>query len=432
MSSDRYFEPSIPDTPYRLPLDLWQQEVTGITTQLLRHRADSSVVYTGSAGVAYALLRLATCKTVPFPIGETRQMTRQEIWDALLDHIGEALDTVHRSSRRHGWSFICGLAGVYATGALIFHEAAMHRCSPTSRDAQDPEHFQRDLVQRRDEMLSVFKDVGMPLTTCSETSFDFPQDEVLYGRAGYLLGSLHLCHISPLLHDINRSIVQALLLTGKAQSQRQRHPCPLYYEWPYGHHPKPYLGAAHGLIGILYALLHFREVLEELGEELTVLQATRYVLQCEVDAQGRHGKRGYYPTSLHSQRSPLVHWCHGSCGAVFLFSKACEIFRDEDFLQAAVRAAEVVWKKGLLRKGPGLCHGVSGNGYALLKLYKITMDEKYLTRASRFAEFMFSERFRFAHVPDRPWSLYEGWAGALCFLLDLRDPTNATFPFFEP
>ena len=404
-----------------------------MTAQLLKHRADGSVIYTGSAGVAYALLRLATCKAVPFPIGETRQMTRQSIWDALLEQIGEALSTVHRSSRRRpDGSFICGPAGVYATGALIYHETAMNGRSHTSQDAQNPERYKQGLVQRRDEMLREFNDMGMPLASCSETPFSFPQDEVLYGRAGYLLGSLHLCHISPLLHNINRSIVQALLLTGKAQSQSERHPCPLYYEWPYGHHPKPYLGAAHGLIGILYALLHFNEVLEELGEEQTVLQALRYVLQCEVDAHGRHGKRGYYPTSLYNQRSPLVHWCHGSCGAVFLFCKAYEVFRDEDFLQAAVRAGEVVWKRGLLRKGPGLCHGVSGNGYALLKLYKITTDEKYLTRASRFAEFMFSGRFRFARVPDRPWSLYEGWAGALCFLLDLGEPTNAAFPFFEP
>jgi hypothetical protein len=42
------------------------------------------------------------------------------------------------------------------------------------------------------------------------------------------------------------------------------------------------------------------------------------------------------------------------------------------FLAAARRAGEVVWERGLLKKGPGLCHGVAGNGYALLALYKAT------------------------------------------------------------
>jgi hypothetical protein len=42
------------------------------------------------------------------------------------------------------------------------------------------------------------------------------------------------------------------------------------------------------------------------------------------------------------------------------------------FLAAARRAGEVVWARGLLKKGPGLCHGVAGNGYALLALYKAT------------------------------------------------------------
>jgi hypothetical protein len=33
-----------------------------------------------------------------------------------------------------------------------------------------------------------------------------------------------------------------------------------------------------------------------------------------------------------------------------------------------------------------------------------------------------------ARVPDMPWSLYEGWSGALCFLVDLYKPEKAQFP----
>jgi hypothetical protein len=45
---------------------------------------------------------------------------------------------------------------------------------------------------------------------------------------------------------------------------------------------------------------------------------------------------------------------------------------DASYLAAALRAGELVWTHGLLKKGPGLCHGVSGNAYALLRLYKTT------------------------------------------------------------
>ena len=42
---------------------------------------------------------------------------------------------------------------------------------------------------------------------------------------------------------------------------------------------------------------------------------------------------------------------------------------------------EVIWKRGLLKKGYGICHGVAGNGYAFLVAYKMTGDPKYLHRA---------------------------------------------------
>ena len=31
-------------------------------------------------------------------------------------------------------------------------------------------------------------------------------------------------------------------------------------------------------------------------------------------------------------------------------------------------AGELVWKYGLLKKGPGICHGIAGNGYTFLSL----------------------------------------------------------------
>ena len=41
---------------------------------------------------------------------------------------------------------------------------------------------------------------------------------------------------------------------------------------------------------------------------------------------------------------------------------------DEEFLEAAADAAEVVWNRGLLKQ-VGNCHGISGNAYVFLSLY---------------------------------------------------------------
>eukprot|EP00775_Hariotina_reticulata_P002650 gene2650-2949_t len=148
----------------------------------------------------------------------------------------------------------------------------------------------------------------------------------------------------------------------------------------------------------------------------------RFVLSCESGSLP-----GHFPTLMQLQgvdtgeRSTLVHWCHGAPGAVFLFSKAYEVLRDAAYLSAATRAGQLVWRRGLLKKGPGLCHGVAGNAYALLKLWKVTQDPCWLQRGMQFAAFILSDQGRADwQVPDNPASLYEGAAGAICLMAELH------------
>lgn len=71
-------------------------------------------------------------------------------------------------------------------------------------------------------------------------------------------------------------------------------------------------------------------------------------------------------------------------------------------VQSCLRAGELIWQRGLLKKGPGLCHGVAGNAYAFLLLYHLTSDHKWLQRAHAFATFMFdNEQFQvqYKHIP---------------------------------
>jgi lantibiotic modifying enzyme len=63
---------------------------------------------------------------------------------------------------------------------------------------------------------------------------------------------------------------------------------------------------------------------------------------------------------------------------------AWKFFKDDKYLESLLKTGEVIWKKGLLKKGNGICHGISGNAYALHSIYRATGDEKWLHRTMRF------------------------------------------------
>lgn len=80
----------------------------------------------------------------------------------------------------------------------------------------------------------------------------------------------------------------------------------------------------------------------------------------------------------------------------------------------------------------GICHGIAGNGYVFLLLYRLTGDTKHLNRAIQFAEFLFTDECKQgSRIPDNPYSLYEGLAGTVCYLIDLIHPDKASFPFLD-
>ncbi|KAF7465631.1 hypothetical protein GHT09_003953 [Marmota monax] len=217
-------------------------------------------------------------------------------------------------------------------------------------------------------------------------------------------------------------VVNAIIESGKTLSREERKTdrCPLLYQW----HRKQYVGAAHGMSGIYYMLMQPAAKVDQETLIEMVKPSIDYV---------RHKKfrSGNYPSSLSNETDRLVHWCHGAPGVIHMLMQAYKVFKEEKYLKEAMECSDVIWHRGLLRKGYGICHGTSGNGYSFLSLYHVTKDKKYLYRACKFAEWCLDYGAHGCRIPDRPYSLFEGMAGAIHFLSDILVPETSRFPAFE-
>ncbi|XP_061661326.1 lanC-like protein 2 [Syngnathoides biaculeatus] len=319
-------------------------------------------------------------------------------------HLQRALDYVKRSMRilnGRKVTFLCGDAGPLAVGAVVHHKLG---------NTADSNDCLSRLLQLQRSVLS--PDSEMP-------------DELLYGRAGYLYALLYVNkEIGGDAADeaTVTKVATAIINSGKNLSAelKKTDRCPLLYEW----HKKQYVGAAHGLAGIFYLLMQpgarvHPDVLSEL-----VRPSIDYI---------RHKKfrSGNFPSSLTNESDRLVHWCHGAPGVVHMLIMAYKVFKEEKYLKEAVECGEVIWQRGLLRKGYGICHGTAGNGYAFLSLYKLTQEKKYLYRACKFAEWCLDYGTHGCRIPDRPYSLFEGMAGTIHYLSEMAAPEASRFPAFE-
>uniref|UniRef100_A0A3F2YVC9 LanC-like protein 3 homolog n=1 Tax=Anopheles culicifacies TaxID=139723 RepID=A0A3F2YVC9_9DIPT len=357
-------------------------------------------VYVGIAGIAFMYWKLNLSS-------ETRYM--YPCLEVASKYISEAKRQfmTKKPSSKECVAFLCGGSGIAAISAVISHEL---------KKTRDVENDVKMFLK------------GYP--ACSSTS-GYDADEVLVGRAGFLHGAYWLNQViasKPIKNEMIIAICHVLMNRGRRIAASLQITVPLMYEY----HTKTYLGAAHGICAILHALLESswfnRDTTGEFCVSPTDLSDIKNTIDYVLALQNGDGN---FPTRHDSNRM-LVHWCHGCAGAIYLFAKAFLTFKEERYLQCCRRCADAIWRQGLLRKGPGICHGVAGNGYAFLLMYRLTGEKCYLYRAAKFAEFLDSTLFADQLLaPDRPYSLYEGLAGAVCFLVDLLDPSQSSFPFMD-
>ena len=366
-------------------------------------REIDGAVYVGPAGVAYALLHVAG--TGVFQDSSPLLQRADSYIRANYDYAEK------RAPRRRGEKvgFLIGYSGVYAVDAAV------------GKALGDEGRTRRSLAK--------FNEIaGLAVEGACNS------DELLVGRAGYVCGSLWLNRtVSGGAVPAERiaRVCDAMVSSGREYSRRRRSPSPLMYQY----YDTEYLGAAHGLCSILQMLLSAPGYLDSRPDAKADVEGSlRYLLSIQTAEGNFPCAMDEVPGIGSARRSEdeLVHWCHGAPGTIYLLARAYLAWKKEEHLRAALKCGDLIWRKGLLKKGPGICHGVAGNGYAFLLLYRLTGDQEHLYRARCFADFLGRREFaEGARTPDCPLSLYEGLAGTACFLADLARPDGATFPFFD-
>lgn len=397
------FQDFVPGTRVHIDKEHWVNQVSQIAESVVQgmpatHDNCDGGLYVGNAGIAYMFYWLS------------QNDAFKDMRPAYLEHAiayAKVSQEYVKNANRDQASFILGEAGVHAISCLIRQAAG---------DANTADKFAQKYAKLADICLP------MNFLRCGS-------DELFVGRAGYLCGVLNLSKQlgkQIVSESVVHQICSIMVDSGRKRAKKDP-PIPLMYAY----YDTEYLGAAHGLSSILQMLLSFPSFLKANKEaEQTVHAAVDFMLTLEQDNFN-------YPPAMDEvkhrrpDKEELVHWCHGAPGIVYMLARAYKVWGDQRYLDACLRCGELTWQRGLLKKGPGICHGVSGSGYVFLLLYRLTGDQKHLHRALKFAEFMFSEEFQQARIPDSPYSLYEGWGGAVCFLSDLLQPDKAEFPFFN-
>lgn len=184
------------------------------------------IVCAGSSGIAYALWHILRVPEARIALSSGMQEPLDGT--SALEMARKAIHYLERHPTPYPWSLMAGEAGAYVVAALC---AAHQRDQQGSKEALEHAAAYASLV---------------PLAMqCKE-------DEVLYGKAGYLLGCLLLNkHVAKdvvpvsVLQDVSASVLNA----GMMQARKLQPSCsglpPLWWEW----HGVAYLGAAHGFMG---------------------------------------------------------------------------------------------------------------------------------------------------------------------------------------
>lgn len=249
-----------------------------------------------------------------------------------------------------------------------------------------------------------------------ERNITNPTLEALWGAPGTMLAAWHMARWTGAPHwrDLFLRNVDAL---WQAWERHDDVGAWLWTQDLYGRRPR-LLGAGHGFVGNVYALLRESGWLDDARRDTLHARCAETLAATVIESDGACNWLPDVGPQRQPGRPPPMQWCHGAPGIVT--ATADVPVGASPRLDTMLRqAGEAVWRAGPLAKGHGLCHGTAGNGYAFLKLHRRTGGALWLDRARQFAMHAIGQydRMRAAHGTGR-YSLWTGDPGLAHYLAD--------------
>ncbi|EPZ34647.1 hypothetical protein ROZALSC1DRAFT_27046 [Rozella allomycis CSF55] len=355
--------------------------------------ADDYSVYSGLAGISYTFLKI-------FLNDRAFRFQNQSALTWALKYIEASTDMIKANGiKKNAGGFLGTQTGCLSLASVIYSYTLEH--------------------ERAFEYVNlIFDSVNRGIVKPNITS-----EELLYGKAGIIYSLLFIYrnffnisqHLKANIGFLTKNIAESIIKEGKKHSTTLPDSsfAPSLWFW----HGKAYLGAAHGVAGILAVLLQIpkRYWPDNLSE--FILESLNF-LSSQI-------KGGKLKATTQSSNDDLVQFCHGPSGITHLLTLAASKSSNdrESIVEVAKTCVDTVWQKGILKKGVGLCHGISGNAYACLDLFKLTREKQYLVQTLYFSERCMSWKQETLNgklrLPDAPYSLMEGLCGAVCLWNDL-------------
>jgi len=254
-----------------------------------------------------------------------------------------------------------------------------------------------------------------------------PVREALWGNPGTMLAAIHMTEATGEARwaALVREAADALQVEMELDADTGTW---LWVQNLYGRPPVRYIGAGHGFAGNAYPFLRAAALLPE---DQVTLVVGRALATLQTTARHADGGVNWFP-GINPRRPadwlPPVQDCHGAPGIVCRLAAAP---RTPEWDALLLRAGELTWHAGPLRKGASLCHGTAGSGFAMLKLWRRSGEPVWLERARAFAMHGCAqvERHRVDYGQGRH-SLWTGDLGLACLLWNCMVGSDA-FPTLD-
>jgi hypothetical protein len=374
--------------------------------QSIQNTSPGGTILTGGLGAA-CFLRLKMSETILMN-NPNRQL------NTLKAALSDAKSALKVAENRKSTFCVSIFTGEYV-GAKCLYAATLYKLNRKEEAFEHACHLIRWLEDACDKL---------PVEEC----------DIMYGRAGALKTIWFLrqeLDDSNLGHELVLLQTRSILIEGMTRARKIKSELLLAWAWK----GKTYLGAAHGVVGILHALLGLSKK-EWMIIDQTLPRARDVVLQTIISLKLYCRPSGNLMKKIEGKESKEhANLIHGSPGYILLLVKAIEVFEDmrEEFLNLAREMAEALLlpsRKNL--KNCGLMRGISGIAYVLMGLARSDLRNrsKWLTHAEEYVHTGLNDLQSLILYSSYPYSL-EGAAGLSSLFIDLGYPETAHMPFFE-